>query len=293
MKRISLYIVFAIFLVSCGKDQAVEIPSYIYIDHIDLQTTTAQGSNSAEILDAWVYMDDNPLGVFPLPARIPIQADGQHDFKIFAGIKADGISDRRRRYIFFKPFELNNFNLTRGEIDTLNGTYQPVVTYYPSSDINIWNEDFTDPFIPFFPDPASDTTMGRTITPGEFFEDGASAVLDLAPDQTLFFCVTEENFNFPTGGSSVFLELNYKTNNALTIGVRAESPGNTLNIDNTVLNPTYDDNGNLVWKKAYIELTEIVSSYYTASAFEVYFKMTRQVTDPIAYIDNVKVIYGN
>ena len=46
-------------------------------------------------------MDGTFLGAFELPSTIPILADGEHNFSIYAGVKANGISATRIRYIHF------------------------------------------------------------------------------------------------------------------------------------------------------------------------------------------------
>lgn len=292
--RYTLSLLLALFLISCHKDSGV-VPSYIYIKDIQVQTTSGQGTNSDDIVDAWVYVDDNAVGCFSLPARIPIIGDGPHKITIYGGIKADGISSHRRRYPFYQPYILNSYTLHSGMVDTLQGAYQPIVTYYPNTEMNFWIEDFTDPFIPFLQDPLSDTSMARTTTPGEYFEGGASGVMTLSANQIYFKAATSENFDLPIGGVPVYLELNYKANNTFSVGLTSVMSGNVVNQDNTIIRPSYDDNGNLVWKKMYCEMTELVSSNLNALYYEIYFKMTKDegVTEPLVLIDNVKLVYGN
>lgn len=295
MKRILRYsALFALLFCSCKKENG-DIPSYIYIDEVQLSTTSQEGSSSADIVDAWVYVDDNPVGCFPLPARIPVLADGFHKISVFGGIKADGISSRRRRYPFYRPFIINSYNFVRGTIDTLNGAKQPVLTYYPSTEMSIWNEDFTDPFVPFFEDALSDTTMTRTTDPAEVFEGGASGKMTLTSSQIYMKVSTAENFDLPIGGVPVYVEFNYKANNSFAVGLTSTEVANTIHQDNTIIRPSYDDNGNLVWKKMYCEFTELVSSNINALSQEIYFKMTRDegVSEAVVLIDNVKVVYGN
>ena len=59
---------------SCEKfsgDQT--IPAYLGIDSIYLSTDyNSEGTASQRITDAWVYVDDEFLGAFELPARLPV-----------------------------------------------------------------------------------------------------------------------------------------------------------------------------------------------------------------------------
>ncbi len=290
-------LLFSLFFSACQLfEQEAEVPSYIYIKHIDLATDyPSQGSASHEITDAWIYMDDNPVGVFPLPCRVPILAEGAHKITVYAGVKADGIASRRRMYPYYKPFIISSFELRRGKVDTLNGANQPVVEYYPTTSINIWKGgDFEDPGVVFGDDPASDTTMERTLVPQEVFEGNGSGIITLSATQSHFKATTAEDFRFPTDGRPVYMELNYRTNNTLKVGLTATNPGGTVHLDNTNIRPSFDESGNPVWKKIYVDLSELVNYSFSATSFEVYFRMTKDegVTVPIAYIDNVKLVYG-
>jgi hypothetical protein len=295
--RIYLLLFFVATISSCSVlDKEEEIPAYIYIEKIDLVTDfQTMGTNSHEILDAWVYVDDNPIGVFELPARIPVLKEGYHEIKIFAGVKADGIASRRRLYPFMQPYVIQSFNFRRGEVDTLNGSLQPVVTYYPTTAIRIWRDaHFDDVGIPFTADPSSDTSMERTVVPSEVFEGLGSGVITLSASQTFFKAISSANLDPPKGGLPVYMELNYKTNNTLRVGLRSISSGNIVDMDNTIIRPSYDDNGNLVWKKIYIELTELVNINLSSVSSEIYFKLIKDdgIAVPVAYIDNIKVLYG-
>jgi len=286
-----------LFLSSCSwLDQPEKIPAYIYIDKINLSTTySSEGTNSNDISDAWIYVDDNPIGVFELPCMVPVLHEGEHKLTIYAGIKADGISSRRRKYPFYVPFIIQNHNFVPGVVDTLNGTDQPEVNYYDNTQIAIWKTgDFEDPGVVFQQDALSDTIMNRVTSPAEdVFEGVASGSFTLNATQSFFKANSSENFNFPVTGQSVYMELNYKATNSFTVGLISEYSTTTVQQNNTVVKPTYV-NGQLVWKKIYIELTELVNLNSNALNFEVFFLMTKDdgVTDPEVNIDNVKIVYG-
>ena len=83
MQKILLFIFSTVFILSgCKQDDIT--PSWLQIDYIGLTTNVVtEGENSHGITDAWVYMDGVALGVFELPARIPVLAEGTHEFQIF------------------------------------------------------------------------------------------------------------------------------------------------------------------------------------------------------------------
>ena len=57
MHRKLMITLIALVFSSCTKDQfKAEIPSYIHIESIDLETDSFQGSDSQNLTDAWVTM---------------------------------------------------------------------------------------------------------------------------------------------------------------------------------------------------------------------------------------------
>ena len=95
--RLSLLITSLLFLLSCEVINTEEdIPSIISIESIEVD-----GNHSSNITDAWVYIDNEFQGVFPLPANFPVLKTGELEIIIEAGIKKNGISSSRENYPFF------------------------------------------------------------------------------------------------------------------------------------------------------------------------------------------------
>lgn len=295
-----LYLPVAIFSISlfqaCQKlDPEETIPAFIYVDHVDLQTTSTEGSTSHGIEYVWVFVDDNPVGVFELPARIPVLKEGEHKLGLYGGVKRDGIAGRLVRNPFYQGFIINNYNFIPGNIDTLDGADQPFVTYFPSSQMELWADaDFEVVGTYFVADPSSDTVLNRETDFANVFEGTGSGSIILASGMDYFKAVTNQNFDLPIGGIPIYVEFNYKTNNHLRLGVQSHNGGGTINTDNNIISPSYDENGNLVWKKFYADLTEVVGFVGNADYSEIYFRMIKDddVSNPAAYIDNIKVMYG-
>ena len=101
--RFSLFFIILLFLFSCEViNNEEDIPSIITIESIELD-----GNHSSKITDAWVYIDNEFKGVFPLPANFPVLNTGELEIIIEAGIKKNGISSSRENYPFFTSFEVN------------------------------------------------------------------------------------------------------------------------------------------------------------------------------------------
>ncbi|MBN1198247.1 MAG: hypothetical protein JXA23_02765, partial [Bacteroidales bacterium] len=92
------------------------IPAYITIDSIYLSTSPSiQGSASAAITDAWVFINDVQIGTFQLPARFPVLHQGTQTVKVLPGIKQNGVAATRASYPFFAPVEIT---VELNELDT-------------------------------------------------------------------------------------------------------------------------------------------------------------------------------
>ena len=56
---------------SCKKNENIqEIPSYISIEYVNLETISNQGANTHNITDVWLYVNDQFRGAYELPADI-------------------------------------------------------------------------------------------------------------------------------------------------------------------------------------------------------------------------------
>lgn len=285
MKKNYLAIAFTIFALSSCKfyDPEEITPSYIYIEDIVLNTKSNEGSNSDNLIDAWVYVDGSLIGVYELPSKIPIHAQGNYSLQIFGGIKNNGSSSVRKRHDF-----LNSYKTTLNSIPLNIDTLIPVVEY--EAGITIWQEDFEDPGIKFSSLSYSDTNMVITLDPDEVFEGNGSGKIHFETSHLLFEAKTNETiFNsFPKTGIPVYLEFDYKSNEYLIGGIYSNNSTSTLTKEDLSLGliPTN------VWKHAYIELTEEVSSQLQATEYEVYLEVDKNASSqPLVFIDNIKVIF--
>jgi hypothetical protein len=271
-----------IFLSSCKKTDIV--PSYIHIDHISVNTVyEVDGSNSSKITDAWVYVDDNLIGIYELPATFPVLATGTHNISVKAGIKIDGIAKSRAYYSFYQNYSVN-LNLVAEKVDTI----APVVTYYPNK-IH-WREDFEEAGIRIVKYTGSDTSFMGTTNAADAFEGSYSGIAYLDAVRPYLLCVTDSTLDIPINGSPVFLEMNYKTDVYMSVGLLAlTSTGSYERIDAMVLNP------NTAWNKIYINLTPGVNTDANAYGFKVFFEANKpdSISDAKIFIDNLKLLYNN
>lgn len=283
MKYILLALFFTFLLVGCQEDTT---PSWLEIPSISLSTDEPlEGANTHNITDAWVYMDGTAVGVFELPARIPILEEGEHEFIIYAGIKNNGISATRIRYPFYERYE-TTLNLVKGETISISPTF-----YYKSNTKFELIEDFESPGMAFenainslstiqFVD---ETQEPEIVTYG--FRCGG---IYLTETDSLLKSLTTSYLNLPKS-EDVFLEIDFWNDNSIRMGIIAQ---NSTDYNEHTPLVQMNPQENPVWKKIYIDLKEDVSYEIYATSYELYFLSVLDVgnTTGTIYLDNIKIV---
>jgi hypothetical protein len=281
-----LSFLFIAILSSCSLFDGKETqPAYISIDQFSVATDpTLQGSSSSKITDAWVYVDNNLLGAYELPCRIPVLKQGQSEILLGAGIKVNGISSLRSPYVFFKLYS-ENANLVPGETSFFN----PQVSYFDS---------LSFPLLANFDDISgnklestsiSDTNIFITTNPSKTFEGNGSQIVTLLRDSGYIEFQTVDAYDLPKQGTPVYAELNYKCTHILSVGIAAYYPlSNTRKQLVINLNPTD------TWNKVYLNLTNQVSTEIGAANYRLFFFVEKlRGTGPAEIlIDNLKIIHS-
>lgn len=283
MYKIRFYIflfIIGIIFNSCSKeDYVATVPAYISIPSITLTTNlTTEGSASSNIVDAWVYVNDDLVGVYELPAKFPVLKEGTVSVKVYAGIKDNGISTNRTRYLLYDP-HVEEVDLIPGETKEIVAN----VTY--SADANFpWIEDFEGASLSFLYTTGSDTIFNKQSSIVK--EGGFSGQVYLEDDMN-FFEATSIAFNtIPKNGSTVYLEMDFKTNEFLHVGVYLDDE----QLAYVTLNTTDD------WKKVYLNLKDIVGSRQLASEMRVFIGVKEEsaafsTSNPQVYLDNIKLVH--
>lgn len=290
-KSVLCFILFVITVIfySCeiiNPDE--EIPSYISIDKIVFKTNIDFDVNSNDISDAWVYIDDNLVGTFELPAKFPVLSDGLHKVVIRPGIKLNGIAGTRSIYPFYQKYD-TTINLIKGKVVKLN-----VKTTYNSDVKFVWKENFENPNITLKKTPRSDTTIKMTanIAPYTFDFGGATlGIVNLTSAKPYFECITDTSYVLPKGNRPVFLELDYKTNNSFTVTIQILYISGINMQEYLTINPSDK------WKKIYVNLTPVVNLMSNASGYKIFLhhRIDSQDANAERYIllDNIKLITGS
>jgi hypothetical protein len=268
-------------------DPAEEIPSYLHIDSITLSVANSavQGTATSDITDAWVYMDGNLLGGFPLPCNIPILAEGSHHFIIKGGVKMNGVASTRAIYPSWKGWE-GDLTLTRAQ----KVTVEPIVTYFPLTDFSNFMENFETIATGITPELTNGATgILKKDSTYNVYEGNCSGYVHLNNSDTIFFLGTS-NVGYPMPASKeTWIEFNYWCDAQFTCGIE------------DVSNPAYHVAWSQIlpsrgWKKIYIRLTDALAEAEQeigpGHSFKIYFAMQTPAGQSEAhlYLDNIKLL---
>jgi hypothetical protein len=285
----SFCILVFISISSCEIDKKAKIPTYIEIDKIDLliSNPNTEGTSSHKITDAWVFIDDQIIGAFELPATVPVLFEGKRTLKIRAGIKNNGIAETRTIYPFFDVYKNDTLTLIPDNTIRIN----PVVKYFSTLNFD-WMESFEDPGVSIDSVAPSYSRIQRTQDTEWVFEGSGSGYFYVDASHPVFKGISNEKFVLPKSGTNNYIELNFNTNIPLAVNLIANSATGQIEENMIVLNPTVS-NGARYWNKIYVDLTDFITSQANASSFQVVFytDIGAEYPSGTVYIDNVKLIH--
>lgn len=286
----SLWLILLFIQGACNVfDKEEPIPAYIRISQIELKTPTdnSQGTASSNITDAWVYINDNLQGVYPMPTRFPVLLTGEVKLSVRSGIIQNGIDATRIDYPFFNAWD-TTIELNEKTILSL----KPKINGYKSGAVFHLLEDFEGLGLNFEKTNSSTNDIIKISNPAVIFEGNNCGKFEIVNGSIDVTIATTKLYDLPKQGASVFLELNYNINQAMEVGVMAQNGAQVKQSSVLGLRATTNDAGESIWKKVYIDLTQAVSNEAFATGYKIYFyaKQADGVSSPQFLIDNVKLI---
>lgn len=284
-RKIFFLLLIGILISSCNKhnpDPAwLEVNEWILLANSEL--SGEEGELTHNFSEAWVYVNDEIIGVFEVPFKIPILKSGNVNIKIYPAIKNNGISATKKIYPFTTVYEVNA-ELIKNQTLSLN----PVTKY--NSYTQFWIEDFENsPSFNIEDDPNSLAHLSAGNNPDILKWGNYYGLVDLNETDSTWVAYTSD-MNLPRG-KEVYLEIDYYSTNTLITGVLAIAPTGVVPNQNILLNA--QDASSVKWKKIYVDLKEIISN----SASSAYFKQSFQAildegdSEGQIVIDNIKVVH--
>ncbi|MFT5167943.1 MAG: hypothetical protein ACI8P3_003182 [Saprospiraceae bacterium] len=285
MQGFKLYTLLLLFIFSsCDTiNPEEEIPAYLEI--LPFTYTSSDGSTSQQITDGWIYVGGEYLGAFDLPKTIPVLMSGNQDIIIDPGIKENGINSFPNIYPFYKRFS-GSIDLVPGETVSI----QPDTRYDDDFIHIIFNEDFNGSEFNRF-DEEDIVNDDNDVKEGT-----RSGLIQLDATTKPTVSLRGEALNvFPTQGDIGYLEMDYKSELTIFVGVIGfDATGNQ-----TFSEFTYGLKPKEEWNKVYFNYTELFSLLRQQNTVSYQIQIGMQI--PIengefimenaeVHLDNIKLI---
>ncbi|MFM7595858.1 MAG: hypothetical protein ACKO4Y_06745 [Flavobacteriales bacterium] len=263
-------------------------PSWLYINEWSLvanpELSGAEGELSQSLTEAWIYINDQCVGVFELPVKIPLLKSGNVNVKVYPGVRVNGIAATKKIYPFCAVY---NTNITLTQNQTV--TIAPVTNYVSNAQFII--EDFEGANVLLENDP--NTSMANFVldnTNLQPFNGNTYARVDLNSTDSNWVAYTTFASYLPRG-KEAYLEIDYYTTNRVVTSLIAISPGGVKKNPNIQLNKSTPET--VKWKKMYIELRELIGASDASAYFDHGFEAwkERDLANTEIRIDNIKVVY--
>ncbi len=286
--------VIIILSVTFGCKQSDEgIPSRISIDSISLNLDPANGNKIHQISGVQVFANQELIGNFQLPCKVPIDKTGNVQIDIFPLVFINGSSSNLTLYTPLDGFR-DTLNLTAANTETVIPVFK-----HRASTVVKWIEDFEDnnsTLVPISPSPFPGDTAG--IVDGPFDLDGKFS----GNSKQYRFCFENidtakyfdigsflEFSDLPTNGSGVFFEFDIKTDLPVQLALKRKNPSATELVPYMVVNPTGGK-----WKRFYVNLVYELANQPANTSIRIFFdinKPANSVAGREILFDNLRLSY--
>lgn len=269
-------------LLSCSLfDTFDEVPMFLDISSVELKTTSEQGLNNHNISAIEVFADGFSVGVFSLPAKVPVLSSGGSNVEvsIFPVIRNNGITSNPVRYPFYKD-DAMTLQFEAG-IDKL---IVPIFEYRTDAVVNTICDFEVNNCITFdFDQNLNVRFMQSTET---MFGDFCGKIT-IEEANTFFEKASFDAINKSSlGNNIVFLEMDYRCENDFGVGLVLSGSGEPdFPAYKLVLNEQE------TWNKIYIEVSQLLTST-NIETFRVLIGTPTTTTSPGSiWVDNIKLVH--
>ncbi len=281
---------FAIGFIGCDREDE-PIPSYLTIEPFELLETDLgwHGSISQKITHADLFMFDSTnnesvsLGVFELPATIPVLNTGNFSLNIDPVIKANGSSLNLQAYPFYTRFS-KPINLKSDAPQSV----KPSTKYNEDAVFEVI-EDFENSGTLFSVERDGNANTAVVRSTEDVFEGQYVGLVKLDTANVGIVAQTEGLFDLSVATSGkVFIELNYKTDVPLTFGIIPVSDNGQEG------DPIWEwfvvarDE----WNKIYFNLTDAISTT-NFKRFAIAFSSTMPVENGKFTLTEAEILFDN
>lgn len=278
----------ALVLFSGCKDDPEPIPAYVHIEPFSVNELG--GAGWQKITEGWLYVNNELIGGYTLPATVPVLAEGQSQIEIFPGVKENGLKQTPSVYPYLVSYQTTS-NLSPSQTTNI----QPVTQYGPNT-VFPWSVDratFDNSSI-VLENRDGDTSNTYILTTQGAFE-GRSVLLAVDTAHTIMEVATEEVSDLPvTNAQPVWLEMHYRNDVPFELWVLG-SQGNS----NETARAVYQFAPSETWNKIYFNLTDYLIAL-SQDRYRLFFRVglprdgsgqALQNTGAV-FIDNLRLVHN-
>jgi hypothetical protein len=281
----------ALFLISACDiiNPEEKIASYVYVDLFTLEdnSNVAEGSLDQNITNGQVFVGNEFMGIFTLPALVPVLQEGAVEVQVDPVVKENGRTFTLNLYPFYQRFS-GGVELEPGAIDTI----QPKTSYLDEFQVG-FIEDFELGGTIFEVDRDGNENTFMDVTTEVVYEGNRSGMILLDADNILVDVGTAEDNLFPLGAANeIWMEMNVRSEVDVLIGLVGYDGGG-----GTASQFEWGVLASDEWSKVYFNLSsEVILSgfndYGIAITAGIPFENGQLVFDEAAmYFDNIKLLY--
>ncbi len=278
-----LFLFFSLFYAtSCGLNDSLA-PDAAFIELKDpvVKQPSGVGFDTHKITDIWVFVDGQIIGIFPLPAKVPIEVTGVDvEVTFLAGIRNNGFNNTPVFYPFYKSI-LKTFRPIPGQLVSIPLEF----SYVSSAKIPI-NESFEI-------GNSFDLDIDNNINTNLVINSETSIL-----GQKCGHAILTNSLNYIEVASAgairngennrgaSYIEFDYKGDGEIAVGI-LKKRGNIFQVEFVLFVPGKTD-----WNKIYIDVTNNLSTKdYEEYRLVFGFRRTGTAVVSNLFIDNIKHIH--
>ena len=242
---------FLLSITSCDIINPEEpIPAFLFIPEFTLNTVEAtEGTNSQKITEVHIFVANEFLGIFTLPATIPVLEEGIQEVQIFPAVRSNGLGDITDIYPFYTSYEAN-LDFIPANVDTIF----PVTQYQERSKFFFEpQENFEDGTLAFAEDIDGNPETTIELTNQVVFEGNGSGLIQLERDDPQIELGSNLITELPNiDAITTYLELDYMNEVSFLVGILGfDSQGRIIfSLIDKGVNPKDE------WNKIYFDFTD-------------------------------------
>ena len=270
------------FLLSCSLlDNDEPVPFFLDLNTPTVRLPFENGFDTHKITDIWVFADGQILGVYPLPARVPVfyQSDTT-TITILAGIRNNGMQSDPVFYPFYNSIDVTIYPKPNQSINIpLNFSYlsnAKIPINVGFEDRSCFTIDLDGKAEPVIEINSIESAVG--LKSGKVILTNTNKFLEVACDSKI------KSGDNARGKS--YLELDYKGQGEIAVGIIKSFIG-TSKIEYVLYIPGKEN-----WNKIYVDLTDKLSANdYIDYSIVLLVSKTGQNVESVMYLDNIKHLH--